>query len=84
METTLRVIGNSKGVVIPTQLIRAFGLDTGDKLTISTDGKRLIIEPVDARPKYSLEHLLTKCDMGAEMSSELVDWDSSPMVGGEI
>lgn len=84
METTLRVIGNSKGVVIPTQLIRALGLDTGDKLTISTDGKRLIIEPVDVRPKYTLDHLLAKCDANAEMPKELVDWDSSGLVGSEV
>lgn len=84
MDTTLRDIGNSKGVVIPVRLINEFGLRVGDKLTISSEGNRLVIEPKDARPKYSLDSLLAKCDASAEMPSELVGWDNSGTVGAEI
>jgi antitoxin MazE len=44
MQTTLRKIGNSKGVIIPAALLAQAGLD--DAVDLRLDGNRIIIEPV--------------------------------------
>lgn len=38
METTLRKVGNSLGVIIPKKLIDDLHLKNGDKLNLSRDG----------------------------------------------
>ncbi|WP_133406270.1 AbrB/MazE/SpoVT family DNA-binding domain-containing protein [Parashewanella tropica] len=83
METTLRTIGNSKGAVIPVQLLKELGLKVGDKLEAITENGRLVITPKKQK-KYSLDDLLAKCDDSAPMPQELVDWDGSRAVGEEI
>ncbi|MEA1053597.1 hypothetical protein U5801_27885 [Lamprobacter modestohalophilus] len=44
MQTTLRKIGNSKGVIIPAALLAQAGLD--DAVDLRLEGNRIIIEPV--------------------------------------
>jgi antitoxin ChpS len=84
METVLRQIGNSKGVVVPAQLLKELGIQVGDKLDVAaTDGK-LVFSPTDTRQKYKLADLLAKCDQSAPMPLELAEWDAAPAVGNEI
>lgn len=42
----LCLVGNSLGLVIERPLLEILGIDRNTPLDISTDGKRLIIEPV--------------------------------------
>lgn len=44
MQTTLRKIGNSRGVIIPAALLAQAGLD--DAVDLRLEGNRIIIEPV--------------------------------------
>jgi antitoxin MazE len=46
MLTTLRKIGNSKGVIIPAALLSA--CDFADTVELRLEGRRLVIEPVKA------------------------------------
>ena len=82
MKTSLRTIGNSKGAVIPAQLLKELGLNVGDQLEATAEGGRLIMTP-GSKPKYSLSELLARCDEGAPMPQELLDWDRVKPVGAE-
>ena len=84
METLLRNIGNSKGVVLPAQLLRELGMQEGDRLDVVASDGKLVITPITKRQKYKLSDLLAKCDPSAPMSQELVDWDTAPDVGNEL
>ena len=82
MEITIRKIGNSKGMVIPTQLLEQLNLDVGDKADLTTKNDRLIITP-KGRSKYSLAELVAKCDQNAAMPQELIDWEAAIPFGNK-
>ncbi|EGR4069223.1 AbrB/MazE/SpoVT family DNA-binding domain-containing protein [Vibrio cholerae] len=50
MRTQIRKIGNSLGNIIPAAFIRQLGLVEGADIEVKTEGKRIIIEPIE-RPK---------------------------------
>lgn len=84
METLLRNIGNSKGVVLPAQLLKELGVNVGDKLAVKASDGKLILEPLDKRKKLKLTDLIKKCDLSMPAPKELNDWDSSPSLGIEV
>ena len=84
METSVRSIGNSKGAVIPAQLLKALNLEVGDKLDARAENGVLIITPKRTKPKYHLDELLAKCDETAPMPEPLEEWDRSQPVGEEF
>lgn len=84
METLLRNIGNSKGVVLPAQLLKELGMQVGDKLAVAAADGKLVITLTDKRQKYKLADLLAKCDPSAPMPQVLNDWESAPAVGNEV
>ncbi len=84
METLLRNIGNSKGVVLPAQLLKELGMQVGDKLAVTAADGKLVIALTDKRQKYKLADLLAKCDSSAPMPQVLDDWESAPAVGNEV
>lgn len=47
MNTTLRRIGNSEGIIIPKEILERLGLKAGDRLEIVDDGKDIALRPVD-------------------------------------
>jgi putative addiction module antidote len=47
MNTTIRKIGNSEGVILPKEVLDHLGLKAGDQLEIIETGKGLALEPVD-------------------------------------
>jgi putative addiction module antidote len=47
METTIRKVGNSLGVILPKQLIDNLNLKNGDTLSINQNGNMIEIKPVD-------------------------------------
>jgi antitoxin MazE len=46
MRTSLRKVGNSRGVIIPAALLAACGM--GDEVDIRLEGKNLLIAPIKA------------------------------------
>lgn len=83
METVLRSIGNSKGLVVPAQLLKELGFELGDKLEAKVVDGQLVIAQNAQRQKYKLADLLAKCDPSAPMPQALADWDAAPTVGIE-
>lgn len=45
MRTSLRKVGNSRGIIIPAPLLAACGM--GDEVDIRLEGKNLVIAPVN-------------------------------------
>ncbi len=83
MQTLVRKIGNSTGMIIPANILKKYSLNIGDQLDIQDDNGRLVIIPTKTKPKYTLTELLDKCDESTPMPQELIDWDNSPEVGNE-
>lgn len=70
MQAQLSKWGNSLGLRLPRALAEHIGVREGDRVEISADGPRLIIEPV--RPSYVLSDLLV--NMTPEAMREAFDW----------
>jgi putative addiction module antidote len=47
MNTTIRKIGNSEGVILPKELLDRLNLKAGDQLQIVETDKGITLEPVD-------------------------------------
>jgi antitoxin component of MazEF toxin-antitoxin module len=48
-ETKLRKVGNSHAVILPAELVKAWGLSPGDPLSLYLDADRAILRPTDGR-----------------------------------
>lgn len=84
MNTTIRKIGNSSGAIIPSELLRRMNLKDGDNITISEERNSLVITKAMNRPRYTMEELLSQCDIEAAMPEVLSEWDSMPLAGDEV
>lgn len=58
METKIIKIGNSKGIIIPSNLIDLIGLE--DKVSISIEDDRMIITPIKSIPREGWEEMLAE------------------------
>lgn len=47
MNTTIRKIGNSEGVILPKELLERMNVKAGDQLQIVETGKGIALEPID-------------------------------------
>lgn len=80
METKIRKWGNSFAVRIPKVITDANSLKDGVGVTVRTQGRKIIIEPVDTVEETSLKDLVSK--ITAKNRYELADWGGP--VGKEI
>jgi len=71
---TLTRWGNGQGVLIPKRLCEQLGIKTGDKVTISAERKRIIIE--QPAEKHTLEARMRDWD-GQGVSFGECDWGTS-------
>jgi putative addiction module antidote len=49
MNTVIRKIGNSEGVIIPKEILEQLNLKSGDKVRVSGENGKLVIQPSDDR-----------------------------------
>jgi putative addiction module antidote len=53
MNTVIRKIGNSEGVIIPKDILESMGLRAGDDIVMLKDGAELRIRPIaDSREEF--------------------------------
>ena len=84
LTSTLRTVGGSVMMTIPKALLDVLGLGANDKVALRIDeAGRLLIE-AKPRPKYALAELLAQCDVNAEPTAELSEWDAAKTVGREV
>lgn len=79
MEIVIKKWGNSDGIRIPNNILKALNLKTNDVLNIDTDGKKIIIS-VPKKKKISLANEF-KNYKGKNLAKDF-SWDES--VGKEI
>lgn len=56
MNTTIRKIGNSEGVIIPKEVLDRLGLKAGDSITLDEEAGKLILTPLEDDFARQLEH----------------------------
>lgn len=84
MQTQIRKIGNSKGTIIPASILHKLNLKEGDSLDIQDDNGQIIIQLLKDKPSYTLDELLARCDMSADViNDDLTAWDNASAVGNE-
>lgn len=81
--TTLRKVGGSVMLAVPPVILDLLHLQAGVTVGLAVDGDRLVIEPA-AKPRYTLDELLARCDLSAEVTEEDRAWSDSAPVGGEL
>ena len=53
MNTVIRKIGNSEGVIIPKDILEGLGLKAGDDVVLLNEGRELRIRPIaDSREEF--------------------------------
>ncbi|MBS0510356.1 MAG: hypothetical protein JSR42_04095 [Proteobacteria bacterium] len=63
MRTTIRKIGNSRGVLIPATMLAECGI--GEDVELKLDGQRIVIEPVVTSRKGWFDGYLEQGDTDA-------------------
>jgi antitoxin MazE len=71
MKKKLSAIGNSLGIVIEKPILELLDIDRDTELEMTTDGQRLIIEPVRQRRKRVLASTKKIMDAHDEMFRKL-------------
>lgn len=53
MNTVIRKIGNSEGIIIPKDILEGLGLKAGDDVVLLNEGRELRIRPIeDSREEF--------------------------------
>lgn len=82
METSIKKLGNSVGILLPSVLVRTLNLSVGQSVDIESVEGNLVVKPKITK-RYSLKELVAQCNPKAPMPPEVTDWESMPLVGLE-
>lgn len=73
MRTKIRPIGNSRGIVIPSDMIERLGLEEGDEVDLSSDADRIIVRSGDVDRESFIESLERVMEEDADIISDLAE-----------
>ncbi|WP_309926994.1 MULTISPECIES: AbrB/MazE/SpoVT family DNA-binding domain-containing protein [unclassified Caballeronia] len=59
---------------LPAALLEQARVTIGDRLVVEIRSEGIVLAP--ARPRYSLDQLIARCDSKAPVSDDLVNWIS--------
>ena len=79
----LRKVGGSVMLAIPPAWLDALTLKPDAAVGLSVKAGKLLVEP-SARPRYTLDDLLSQCDPDAAEGDADREWVEAPAVGREI
>jgi antitoxin ChpS len=82
--TSLRKVGGSVMLSVPPAVMDLLNLEAGQTLGLSVDGDRLILERRRVRPRYTMEELLSQCDLDAPTPEDDREWLDDRPVGLEL
>jgi antitoxin component of MazEF toxin-antitoxin module len=57
VNTQLKKIGNSKGIIIPAAILKMLDIKESEELTVKVEGKEIILSKVNSFDPKSLEEL---------------------------
>lgn len=77
MQTALRKMGNSTGMIVPKPILDALGIATGTKLDLAVDNGRVVATPVKTGVRDGWE--AAAASIGAEaLTAEEGEWLAAP------
>jgi antitoxin ChpS len=80
--TKLRTVGGSVMFAIPKALLESLDLRANSSVGVSISEGRLIVEPHPKR-RYTLDELLSQCDLSAPLTAEDEAWLRDGPMGRE-
>ncbi|WP_411969558.1 AbrB/MazE/SpoVT family DNA-binding domain-containing protein [Pseudomonas sp. p1(2021b)] len=84
MEVKIQQWGNSAAIRLPAAVLKQMQLGVGSILSLDTAGESMVLKPVRAKPKYTLEELIAQCDLDAPEPTELEGWNAMRPAGREV
>lgn len=82
METSIKKLGNSVGILLPSILVKSLNLSVGQSVEIESLDGNLVVKPNQTR-RYTLVELIAQCNPKAPMPAEIAGWENMPLVGLE-
>lgn len=82
MITTIRRVGNSAGVVIPSIILKEVHLNVGAEIEMTADNGSLVLKPL--KPRHVGRNEIDLTWLLADFEDNLEDQLSGPRVGAEI
>lgn len=67
----LSVIGSSKGLILDKTLLGLLGIENAEQVSITVEGRRLIITPAYENPIEELRARLREADDGGAVDAEI-------------
>ena len=55
VSTTIRKIGNSKGILLSNSILNELGIEEGAEVTVTAEKNRIVIEPAENRRKINTD-----------------------------
>ena len=80
--TKLRKVGGSVMLAVPPALLETLGLSADKLVGLDVVNGELVVKP--ARPRYSLDELLSQCEPDAAMTDEDRAWLDDGPAGREL
>ena len=78
----LRKVGGSTMLAIPPGILDAMNLSVAEAVELSVEDGTLVVKR--ARPRYTLDRLLSECDRRRSASKQDRAWLDAPPVGREL
>jgi antitoxin ChpS len=82
METAIRKLGNSAGIILPAALLRSMKFEVGQVIDIEVEDGRIVVTPKRSK-RYTAAELNAQCDSRAPMPEDMVAWENAPVLGSE-
>lgn len=82
METAIRKLGNSAGIILPAALLRSLKFEVGQTIDIEVEDGRLVVTP-QKHKRYTAAELNAQCNPRAPMPEDILAWERAPIVGSE-
>jgi antitoxin ChpS len=79
--SNLRTVGGSIMLAIPKALLNSLALEADMQVGLRADHGRLIIEKT--KPRYTLDQLMSECDLSADFTPEDKAWLADKPQGRE-
>ncbi len=79
MQTVIRKLGNSAGIIVPAAMMKDLGLKLDQNVDLNAVDGCIVVKPL-TKPHYKLSDLLAQMEGGFP---RVEGWDESPAVGKE-
>jgi len=82
MESAIRKLGNSAGIIVPAALLKSLKCEVGQVIELEVEDGRLLVTPKRSK-RYTAAELNAQCNPRAPMPDDIVAWERAPAVGSE-